>query len=94
MDAVRCGRGIPTGFTDRQGEPGLWVKLDDVWRSSATMREAFDALHGSEWRHPHLDTLSWAQLGQALEQVAHRGGELWFGVRALDISSDHRVHRS
>ena len=94
MDAVGCGCGIPAGFTDRQGEPGLRVKFDDVWRGSATMREAFDALDGSKRRHPHLDALTGAKLGQAFEQVALRGGELRFGVRALDIAGDHRVHRS
>jgi hypothetical protein len=94
MDAVSRGCGIPADFADRKGEPGLRVKLDDVWRGSATMREALDALDGSKRRHPHLDTLSWAKLGQAFEQVTHRGGELWLGVRSLDIAGDHRVHRS
>ena len=58
------------------------------------MREALDALDGSKRRHPHLDTSTRSKFGQALEQVAHRGGELRVGVDAFDGSGAYRVHDS
>lgn len=82
MNFTRLNSVGPAQLAEGEGEPGVCVELDNVWRSASAMGQTLDALNRAEWRNPNLNGIARTQEGEFFEQVANRGRFLCFVARA------------